>query len=300
MWDVENHDVVIPLKLRAAFVEAVGTEWGYAFGLLTDMALTMPQLIKNDWRYGKGVKLEGNPLDISTFKAAYVNPSGVPWTSIFAKYAGVFYFVDAATRLGLIDGSEDSIDSLLRGTDRWSFCCAGDNILVMGEDGLGERLADAMPYCKVGGTESFLGMVAVKTATGTVHFQTNPVSYIVNFFAPGRSITDAQRGDWAVGWQARQAAYTSFPELARLKELTNSVFRQHFGETLDSLSARYAGRQDQVYTDYIDARVQMDPDRLQWQYTPEEVDPALVQQYFLTIKPGMYNSMYEGLIKTKE
>lgn len=296
MADVDNHDVNMPPELRDIFCDTVGEAFGPMYGMLFRLTMRMPQLVKNDYRGGVGVKLQGNPYDINTFDASYVNASGHPATSLLAKYAGAFFPYDALVRAGDVEDTEDALERLLKGETDKKFLNAGDNLTVLGVEGGLERLQKFSPFCLYSSTSTFQGLVAVRVSGGSIRFYPNVDSLVLNYFVPGRSIGNPQRGHWANGWEWRTPVYIEAPGFQKAKEICNSVTKDVLGIAIDDYARLRKSIRNIVGRSIVDAEFEIDPDIIYYKRLPEEVSPDVLEQVYFTIEPRFYQRMHDYLL----
>jgi len=294
MLDVDNHDVNMPPALRDIFVSSITRVFGGFIGLLSTLTFRMPQLIKNDYRGGEGVKLDGDPFDVGTFTADYVNPSGHPFTSLLAKYAGAFYVLDALCESHEIPDNEEGWRDFCNGVLPIKALVAGDNVVIAGHSGL-DALQAHSQYALYSPTETFLGLVAVRSGA-SLTWQPNICSYVINFFTPGRPIGNKQRGDWAAGWLERASVYSRSINYETAHRIVNSTTREVLGYEMDAYAALRRSRAVVVGRSAVDANFMLDQDVIYYKYDVDDISRELVETYFLTIDPVHYALMHEGLI----
>lgn len=296
MLDVDNHDVNMPPALREIFCDAVAAAFGRLYGEYVRMTLRMPQLIHNDYRFGKGVKLQGDPFARSTFTADYVNPSGHPCTSLLAKFAGAFFAYDGLVRAGYVDDTEEALDALLRGELSVAFLNAGDNLAVMGIGSSHEKLAANSPFCIYSTTTTFQGLVAMATSSGRVVWVPNIASYAINFFTPGRPIGHPQRGHWANGWLERAKVYAAAPSYATAQTAVNEAVDSVLGMSMDEYAELRKQHVTVVGRSLVDAEFMLDPDVVYYKRHAEEVSDDVLMQVYFVVEPREYADMHEWLI----
>lgn len=300
MLDVDNHDVNMPVDIRDIFCDEIATKFGAFYGRLTRLTLRMPQLIKNDYRGGRGTKLQGDPFDTSSFRADYVNPSGHPTTSVLAKFAGAFFAYDGLVRSGLVPDTEDGLDRLLRGELAVAFLNAGDNLAVVGDGDDYSRLAANSPYCNYSTTSTFQGLVALATPTGAVRWVPNIASYANNFFTPGRPIGHPQRGYWANGWLERGSVYAAAPSYVTARDTVDAVTREVLGMPLSEYAESRRSLRSVVGVSAVDSEFLLDPDIIYYKRHPEDISDKVVEQVFFIVEPRHYERMHNYLLGVTE
>lgn len=293
--DVDNHDVNMPRELRDILCARAGEVFGPFFGHLLSLTFRMPQLIRNDYEGGKGVRLEGDPFNRAAFDAVYVNPSGHPWTSILAKFAGVFFVYDAFCELGEIEEGEDALIDFLRGRAHVSCLNAGDNMVVCDYPGGLTALQAASPYCRYSETFSFQGNVIVRAGSGHT-VAPNISTYVGNWFTPGRPVGHQQRGEWAGGWLERQSVYAASLAYPTAHRIVNEVTREVLGESIDELAKRARRGAVVEGKSLVDQAFELDPDIIYYKLHPEEVSKELLEKYFFTISPAQFDSLFTALL----
>lgn len=294
--DVDNNDVAMPSEGRDIYIDCFRTRYGRDAALFLEASLRAPQLVKNDLHGTSDVRLEGDPYDLRGFNANYVNPSGNPFTSLLTKAIGVFHYYDALVELGRIEEGRDAAVEFLCGRSSYKVLNAGDNVLfATNEKGLAESIRSNVPYCSLSQTATFQGLVAVRDGRGYLRFKPNINSFVVNRFAPGRSIRSEQAGDWALGWAQRKAIYADAPTFRDVDAAVNEVVRHHMGETMDSLAARHAPSGVlSASLSAVDAEFILNPDVIEYKRHVDEISPELVRRFFLSIEPSHYAPVLEG------
>jgi hypothetical protein len=296
MLDVDNHDVNMPPELRDLLCDACEEVFGAFYAELLRMTFRMPQLIRNDYRGGEGVKLQGNPFDRSSFTADYVNPSGHPLTSILAKFAGAFYAYDGLVRSGAVPDTEQAMFELLRGERDVAFLNAGDNLTMLGHKAGPEKLGENSPYCAYSGTSTFQGSVAMATPNGSISWVPNIASYAINFFVPGRPIGHPQRGHWANGWIERASVYAAAPSFPTAKEIVNNVTREVLGTSIDDYAELRRSYTKVVGKSAVDSEFLLDPDIIYYKRHAEDISQEVIDQVYFVVEPRFYQPMHEYLI----
>jgi len=298
MLDVDNHDVNMPPELRDILCDACGEAFGPFYAELLRMTFRMPQLIRNDYRGGEGVKLQGNPFDRSSFTADYVNPSGHPLTSILAKFAGAFFAYDGLVRSGVVPDTEAGMNELLRGELEVAFLNAGDNLTVLGFPQGPETLGKNSPYCAYSGTSTFQGSVAMSTPNGGIRWVPNITSYAVNFFVPGRPIGHPQRGHWANGWLERASVYAAAPSFQTAQDVVERVTKEVLGTSLNDYAELRRSYTSVVGRSAVDSEFILDPDIIYYKRHAEDVSQEVINQVYFVVEPRFYEPMHEYLISS--
>jgi hypothetical protein len=280
--DVANHDWNIPWSMVQILATTLAEKLGPIWAALLLMTMRQPQLLRPDSAEGTGARLEGDPFDLDTFRAKYVNPSGMPPTSEMARFAGMAYAIDGLVTIGAIQPTRAAIETVLLGNDEhWGFLNAGDNIALGGpSDQEVNAVFAAVKYASLDEADSFLGWVPFRDPVAGLVFEPAITSYIYNLIMPGRSADDPQRGDPIVGAPQRRLYYGQ----SRAFPAVDPVLRQCLA---DNLGLDYgAGAQALPVStpqDYVRQLLMENFDAVHYKIEKEDVPADIAEQYFITI-----------------
>lgn len=295
-WDVGNHDYNIPYLFRDVFIEH-SFKFGSVYGWLTFLLFNAPDIVQNDYEESSGARFRGNPLDIDDFKAVKVNPSGIPWTSVVARWATVVYLVMACIKHGVCVPSREGIIELLMHRTRIRFKIAGDNVCIgdtLGDKKLIVSIREALPYVIFEESTTFVGMVPRREVTGFTHWVHSPVSQ-TNWFANEKSIYDPNRLWWAHGWFTRKDVFSDNGENINIDYMMNDVYRSIFKHSYDSVAfaspSRILPTGVQSYS-LIDMEFILKPEVVYYKFDVAQISRGLRDFVFFTIPAEVNHTMY--------
>lgn len=252
----------------------------------------------------------GNPLNLDSFDVRVGLPSGVAWNPDFGKWYMVgCYAVALQKATGKIIDPEDpsrdryNIARFLRGENEYFglLDMSDDAVLLTYEKGmpflpgLKEKIktepTQISPYAllAVENGIAFLGMIPYKDATGTLREPVpNIVNYMVNMFAPERGIHSHFRRYWGFGLLDRRGIYSrAHNTFVEVDELINDIWRIHLNEydTPEVAARKHANahRPKVVGKTAIDQEVLLDPDKLYYKYSTDEVSEDIANMFVRSV-----------------
>lgn len=294
-FDVSNHDWNIPWELVTIFATELARKVGSVWSALLLMTMRQPQLLRPDRPKGRGSRVEGDPFDILSFRARYVNPSGMPPTSELARLAGVVYAIDGIARVGGISGDEASVVALLRGENpNWCILNAGDNLAIGGpSDQAVEDAMASVDYVTIGPAGSFLGLVPFRDRAGRgLSFEPSITSYVYNLVMPGRSASDPQRGDPLIGAGPRRAYYAGARAFKQVDDLLCTVIGDYWGVDYRRQTNPTGPR---FMIDRVRQILEENPDSIYYKLDKDEIPKPLLDELFITIPPDRMQRLVDGV-----
>jgi hypothetical protein len=292
-FDVSNHDWNIPWEMVQIVATTLAKKVGSVWAALMLATMRQPQLIRPDSPGGRGSRVEGDPFDLTSFDARYVNPSGMPPTSEWARFAGITYAVDGIRMAGGIDGSRQSVLALLRGENpHWAILNAGDNLAVgAASDDVIQGAMAAVDYVEVGPAGSFLGLVPFREKGGLV-FEPSITSYIYNLVMPGRSALDPQRGDPITGAGPRRLYYSGSRAFKQVDDILCPILQEYWSidyrRTTDPTGPRFI-------VDRVKQILDENPDAIYYKLDKSEIPKPLLDELFITIPEDKMSRLVAGV-----
>lgn len=300
--DVSNHDMQMPFSTLMRICDRISATWGDFFGYLCKMALTMPQLVRNDFIGGKGVRLHGDPFDLRTFRMRYGNPSGWPGTSLLAKIYGLYYVVIELIRAKLVNRDRGDIAALIRGSHpKVRVVVAGDNVALGVLDGWdGPPLWSTCPYAVKSASETMYGLIRTIHPGGGATFEPNPLGPIHRLFSADRDLYDPQRGDWAFGFMEGNTFALGHPLASQSISILDEVVSDYIGISV-SEKARIDFKPPPVYNaiSVYDREFIMNPDCIHYKVDSRLVSEGLLNLFYLNYGVSHILPLYLSLRKVK-
>lgn len=284
--DVSNHDQNIPSPCLDQLIDVIATKLGPGWALLVACALRQAQLVRSGYPGRRGARLIGNPFSLDGFRARYVNPSGIPFTSEIARWAGLLYAAWIAVDAGWVQPTKASVAAFFAGeNDVIKVLNAGDNLaIVCAEDPRQAVAACPVPIDQAG---TFLGYAPFAAPGGGVTLEPSITSYVYNLFMPGRSASDPQRGDPQLGSAAREQYYSAARGYGRVAPLVHAVIRDCMGVDYPgpALQNEALGSSDVVglFLDNID--------RIHYSVDKDDLPRDVLDRYFISVTSAIMNDI---------
>jgi len=297
--DFPNHDQIMPTDGRDELIDRIATEFSELAAHWMMLCFRAPNLARMDYVGEAGATFRSNFLDPAAFTADYVNPSGIPITSVLAKLMGIFYAVVALVDAGLVEPTEEDLRSLFTGGHRELVLLnIGDNLIFGAKT---PRAAGIIPtldlylhYTSIDEAATFAGFVPVETGGGAVSFIPNILSYVVKWFCHDRDLASQYREFWAHGWQRRKEEYKRAPTFAIANTVVQEECLRIVGSTMDDIAERNYRDPGQLLKaqSVTDTMFVEEPERIHYRFRPSDVSPDLLQRYYLIIEGHEAESIY--------
>jgi len=293
--DVKNHDWAIPGEIYEGFLEACSDFLQPWMVELTDLSFRAPALLRNDYRHGKGVRWEANPLSRSSFRAWRLNPSGDPWTSVMAKIAGIVY----GTFLFWINGdvvTDTDIEAMWKGQKPFGFLDAGDNLTFFDKRPhswmYNNDWTAGLYFALLEDAETMIGAVPVGGGGVPLDFWPNPMSWVKGFFLADKGVDHPERRYAAYGYlHGSNEYYGAYPYYSELKEIADRAGEVVFGRTVTAMFESVYREPPSIGSrklNWAETRVLMEPDYYIWGAVDEDVRDSIAEEFFLMYTPDDY------------
>lgn len=296
--DVTQMDQLYPDFLLAAHAEWLGDYFHPAIAKMEDMVNWSAFYAPSP---GPGIPAYwgGDPRRIDGSVRPGLN-SGRASNPDLGKWGMTFSYVcmlariwpDILTWRGTL---EDSLAGFLKGEhpDVALLDMADDAVFIVRDTDAGRAGApqlDAMlrsgrgsPYFAIGFEDgiAFLGNVLRRDEQGRdLDPVPNPLTYLVNMFAPEHGIDSPHRRYWGLGVQEREKHYAATPLARELSDLVISHWQRHFDASIPHPYAAAAAHAREIRPEalggdtYADIAVRLNPDYLHYRFTAADVSEA--------------------------
>lgn len=293
VYDVGNHDQNIGFDPIEALVARAIATVGPAIAELFKLLHQCPSVVRNDYRYGKGVRLRGDPLKPWDAEFQYGNPSGSPTTSIVAKVTGHFYYVDAMMRYCASKGYHVDLDAVITNSDpRFKCLNLGDNLLFVAFDRrfteFGTDMAMWQPFAILEGSDTFMGNTVIGDGSGEPRFEPNLMSFVTKTVNPDRTLTSPHRGNTRVAYDARLEVYGENQHFEPVFNAVDGSFTTVTGLTLKEWAYRSPEPEVIPGIDYNDLSIAEkeyinDYSVVEWKHNPALIRPGLLETVYYSM-----------------
>lgn len=230
----------------------------------------------------------GDPFDLSSFTLDVGLPSGIGPNPDIGKFLMTFTYLCLLDR-HFHDVLEIGVPTILRGKhDRYALLDMGDDaVLGVNDESFwvtADRVTKEQFYFRLEKEDgiSFLGNVLYKDRAGQRRACPNIVTFLRNRLCPEHGVQHWSRRDFAgTGWFEGKKHYSSAPTFGDVWAQTDDIWREHFGEGLDTrfYALREAERRRGVPSlDAADIAVREDPDKLYYRFDITEIHPWVVDK----------------------
>jgi len=302
MVDVMNNDQNVPIAHRDEFISRIGALYGDTMGDLCKYAFTGPILVHSDTVGATGGYWYGNPLDVTTFVAKYVNNSGNPHTSEMCKRTCACAAAELFALHGMIGRTAKDISSLLAGELLFGVLDLGDNMIFYDKRPLAkpgstftEDWFSLLPYYRFDRANTFMGYIVNQGQGLLWNTMPNVQSWVKNYVMPDRDFSYKGNPYKAAGYvDFAPQYYGKHPAFDEVRSIVDSCFERWVGYPLTALYERHyvAPPSNVESVNYATLRFSQDPDSIHYAVDESEVNPKIFGQVFFTVTPEMAEPMW--------
>lgn len=296
-FDVSQFDESVQAFMLDKWMEMFSTHWPEWLVDTQKLMIHAPYYSPPvDSSGGDGIWM-GNPFDIKSFKLNVGLPSGVAQNPDLGKFMMTFAylcFMDDYFQ----DTIEFGINKVLMGEHpRYGLLDMSDDALILTNSvGFKDYMAELLkekgvisPYFAAAKEDSvsFLGNVIHRDSPESeIKLSPDVRSYVLNWFVPERGVQDKMREFWASGWFERNNFYAASPAFSDASFIVREEFRSAFGVSPDNLAEQglKSSPLNQVSArSAIDSEVIMDPSKLFYKYTEDDVSEDVYDNFIAKI-----------------
>jgi len=298
-YDAKRFDTQQKRAFLACLFSGFKRNLNSAFVRLLEVSTSAPVMYGQDSDGKKGFKIMGNLLNptLGMDKRDYGDPSGISFIDVNNKIFMLAIYVLAAQECKFIDGSDRSVESLLRGENPFiKIIDMGDDSDVFINSEVNTRLFDdainnfgksVFPIEKKG-VEQWLGHIVYNN-------NNNPLvlpmlsNGLANILIPERSYDSYARiNSWGIGYFARQKdVYDRHPLWQQLWSESIGILNQEYSTDVDSLAIAARNESlkiERTVKSALDYAFLSNPDYIHYRFMAEEVSPDVLAEYYFTLE----------------
>lgn len=294
--DVKNMDNTIPRFAIRAMCAGLRRHLRGDFVDMLEAMYFAPFAMSNPFRDGRTFNhfFGGDPLDPKTWENFPGLPSGISSNPDTGKFWMTFVYIVAARACGAVI-PKGSVARFLRGELAVKLLDMSDDAVIgfESEEQVAAFKAYESPYMKLGveSPAAMLGSVAIREG-GAIKFVPNIITYVTNFYVPERGIQHPSRSaNWALGFNEREAHYSTAPMYKEVREITEATISEFFGIKPSTLASIDRMRRENIDDTSVDAQLLANPHYLHYRIDPRDVKETTLAQ-LASVIPADENYKY--------
>jgi hypothetical protein len=199
----------------------------------------------------------------------------------------------------LLDMGDDAVIGFKAGAEAEA---ATFNTALKAQKETGESMS---PYAGIGPEKgvAFLGSLVVKDRAGSIVMpHPNPITWLVNRHCPEYGIDSPSRKYWAAGMQAAKDHYGAAGSIITdFQALERDLWKHYLPDmqTPEQMIEAYSKAQP-VPTgaaSFADAEVLMDPSKIYYKYTLEDLSPSIAELFIRTVDGDRIEKYFAGIFQ---